>query len=91
MDDLANTSLSLERAAVDLLLRLNVETSLDIGKSTQFRCGEVSGEINGTSNILQVWEADGVESSVVGDLVCTSNRDKNWHRDVGKSGVVNKC
>ncbi len=52
---------------------------------------EVSREINGASNRSQAWEADGIQSSVVGNLVGTSNSLEERERDVGELAVGNKC
>lgn len=52
---------------------------------------EISREVDGTTNLGEKWEADGSKSSVVGDLVSTTDRDQVWHGDVGKVLVGNEC
>lgn len=88
-DATLSTGLSLEAGAGDDLLRLDIETTLDILKLWQLRGSEVSGEINGTSDRCQGCKADGIESSVVGNLVCSSNALQSRECDVGKLAVSN--
>lgn len=51
---------------------------------------EVSREINGTSNLGQLWEVNGTESRVVGNLESTTNRLEQRHGDVGEVWVSNE-
>lgn len=56
---------------------------------TKYLRSEVSREVNGTSNRCESWETDGVKSSVVGNLVCTSDALQDREGNVGKLAVSN--
>lgn len=52
---------------------------------------KVTSEINGTSNLGNIWERDVVKLGVVGDLESTGNRAQLGERDVVEQSVSNQC
>lgn len=61
------------------------------GFARRYLRGEVSREINGTSNSGESWEFQCRQSRVVGNLVGTCDGGEEREGDVGKIGVGNKC
>jgi len=83
--------LLIEGRTVDLSSRLDVETTLNKREGWQQRSREVSGEINGSTNVGECWKGDTGKGRVVGNLGLTGNSLEERHGNVGESGVVDEC